>query len=222
MKFLAVGWISTAVFFSACSNGPLHFSDPNTERLDALTALTVALSKRDFKAASSLMDPVDLKKMSDESGGIQLQYQDRLRAMRMTTLMNNPLINVEKGKVRGVFDILPVLNQGIAKSVGNNADADTAEAEYTLRSYKTTLTPDDPALKKTAEAFFKSIRNRNWSQAMSFVNQEERPDFIANNGQVREDARRRLAEIDTSSWDAMTLENGKLTGVVLLLPDQAN
>jgi hypothetical protein len=37
---------------------------------------------------------------------------------------------------------------------------------------------------------------------------------------VKEEARRRLAAVDTNSWDALTLENGMLTGAVLIIPSR--
>jgi hypothetical protein len=36
---------------------------------------------------------------------------------------------------------------------------------------------------------------------------------------VKEEARQRLAEADTADWEALTLKDGKLTGVVLIIPE---
>ena len=56
---------------------------------------------------------------------------------------------------------------------------------------------------------------------MAYVDVQERGDFLDAKGKVKGDARERLAKVDTSDWDALTLKDGKLTGVVLIIPESA-
>ena len=46
----------------------------------------------------------------------------------------------------------------------------------------------------------------------------ERAVFLREDGRVKEGMRRRLAAVDTAAWGALALEDGKLTGVVLIIP----
>ena len=75
---------------------------------------------------------------------------------------------------------------------------------------------------KTATLFFKFVRSRQWPHALGLVSRGERQVFLKSNGEMKAEARQRLSAIDTSSWQALTLMEGKLTGVVLLIPPAAN
>ncbi|MBW8888199.1 MAG: hypothetical protein JF616_10630 [Fibrobacteres bacterium] len=200
-----------------CSSSAFpRFSDPQQERLDVLTSFSLALSKRDYRAAAGYLGPEDRAKLADGTEGILPEYRDRVRAIRRATLLNNPLIEVRKGLIYGLPDVLPVLAQGRPDSLNRQDDPDTGFA----------VVPDsnraeaaELELKRAAEAFFQAVSKRDWGKALGYLADEEREDFLDPKGKLRDDARRRLASADTSQWASLTLKDGKLTGVFLILPD---
>jgi len=206
------------VGLAGCSSSAFpRSSDSRQERLDVLTSFSLALSKRDYRAAAAYLGPEDRAKLAGGTEGILPQYRDRVRAIRRATLMNNPLIEVRKGLIYGLPDVLPVLAQGQPDSLSRQNLPDTGLAAAP--------DPDQAAgageaeLKRAAEAFFRAVSQREWARALGYLADEEREDFLDPKGKLREDARRRLASADTSQWASLTLKDGKLTGVFLILPE---
>jgi hypothetical protein len=195
-------------------------SGPGRERLDVLTSYTLALSKRDYVEAARFLAPADRAKLADPAGGILPEYRERVRAVRRTTLVNNPLIEVRNGLIYGIPDVLPVLALGQPDTV---AAAETAYADAAPAGPDTTAAANERReLRRTSEAFFRAVSKRDWRKAMDYVAEQERKDFLDDKGALRAQARTRLAAADTSEWEALTLMDGKLTGVVLILPETAS
>lgn len=203
---------------AGCSSSAFPgFSDPRQERLEVLTSFSLALSKRDYRAAATYLGPEDRAKLAGGEEGILPEYRDRVRAVRQATLFNNPMIEVRHGHIFGLPDVLPVLAQGRPDSLGASSSPDTG-----LAARPDPGRSDDAAeaeLKRAAEAFFRAVSKRQWDKALDYVADEERQDFLDPKGRLREEARRRLESADTSQWTAMTLRDGKLTGVFLILPE---
>lgn len=204
-----------SILAAACTGG----RGIRAERLDILTSFTVALSERDYAAAAALLSPGDQSALADPQNGILPEYRIRMRAMRLTTLADNPLIEVSHGRIDGIRDILPVLDQGA------KLESDSA-AGVPETGFAKVPAPGDPlrreaeAVRRTSASFFRSIRMRDWQGALAFVDPQERQGFLRQDGSLREETRRRLAEADTSAWDALTLKDGKLTGIVLIIPSR--
>ena len=150
--------------------------------------------------------------------GILPEYRDRVRAIRRTTLLNNPLIEVKHGLIYGISDVLPVLALGEADTLGLHVRPDSLVA-VVPDSGKIAESRNQKELKRTSEAFFRAVSRRDWKKAMDYLDVQDRGDFLDAKGKVKEEARERLAEVDTSEWDALTLKDGKLTGVVLIIPE---
>jgi hypothetical protein len=215
-----------ACWLAGCASSSSRGSrDRGRERLDVLASFTLALSKRDFLEAATYLAPADRAKLAD-AGGILPEYRERVRAIRRSTLMNNPLIEVRNGLITGIPDILPVLATGEAWSA-DSADGADAEADPPASGLADAQAgePADtqgyappPELKHAAEAFFKAVSRRDWRKALSFVDAGERERFLDANGKVKAAAVRRLTEADTAGWEALGLKDGKLTGLVLILP----
>jgi hypothetical protein len=188
--------------------------------LDVLTSFSLALSKHDFREAARYLSPADRAKLAGPEEGILPEYRDRVRAIRRTTLMNNPLIEVNHGLIYGISDVLPVLAVGEADTLGLRAAPDSQVA-VAPDSGKIAEAKEQQQLRRTSEAFFHAVSRRDWNKAMAYVDVQERGDFLDAKGKVKGDARERLAKVDTSDWDALTLKDGKLTGVVLIIPESA-
>jgi hypothetical protein len=198
------------------------------DRLDVLTSFSLALSKRNFRDAAGYLPPADRAKLASPETGILPEYRDRMRAIRRTTLMNNPLIEVRHGLIYGIPDVLPVLALGQADtSVSVQADTvaqgDSPAAPIAASPAAGERSPaqEREALKRASEAFFRAVSKGRWDNAMGYLHAQERGEFLDAEGKVKGEARRRLAGADTSEWEALTLRDGKLTGIVLIIPERA-
>ena len=211
-----------ALLFAACAGDSRRVAQPKhgNDRLEILTSYTLALSKRDFPTAVGMISQADRDRMLGADGQVTPEIQERLRAMRLTTLVRNPLISIEEGRIRGLYDLLPVLDQsapmesaapGISHEDPESLPAAAAGAEE----------PGRKELRAAAEAFFRSVQDQRWKKALSMVNPGERQVFLKGDGKIKPAATRRLAAIDTSSWEALDIEEGKLSGVVLIIPAAA-
>ena len=206
------------------------------DRLEALTSFSLALSKRNFRDAAAYLPPADRAKLASPETGILPEYRERVRAIRRTTLLNNPLIEVRHGLIYGIPDILPVLALGEADTASygrpgtaamgqGNAKAPGAKAGAGLASAADSGTRasarDRAELQRASEAFFRAVSKGRWDAAMGYLHAEERGTFLDAHGKVKAEARQRLAGADTSEWGALTLRDGKLTGIVLIIPERA-
>jgi hypothetical protein len=212
----ALLWVSGLV---GCSSSAFRTAfNPERERLDVLTSYSLALSKRDYREAAKFLAPEDRSRIANPDQGILPEYRERVRAIRRTTLMNNPLIEVRRGLIHGIPDILPVLALGSVDTSAEESDTGFAQQPAPDRL------PDSLAreeLHRTARAFFQAVSRREWRKALGYVDVQEKEGFLDAKGVVRDATRRRLAAADTSGWEALTLKDGKLTGIVLLIPDGA-
>jgi hypothetical protein len=214
---LALAGILGILPATGCSSARKAEAAAPADRLETLTNFTIALSKRDFTAAAGMLAPGERLRLVGESGSIKEEYRDRIRAMRLSTMMNNPAIRVDQGLILGIHDVLPVVDQAptddyalvfddSAAPAPEQADPEAGERE---------------ALRKAARAFFKSVEAKDWKSAFALLDEQEREAFLRVDGKIKPGAKRRLAAIDTASWEALTLEDGKLSGAVLLVPATA-
>lgn len=214
----AIFGFSAAFLLTACA-GASSGNRTDRNRLEVLTDFTLALSKRDFGSASSMMATRDRMRVADEKGGVLPQYKERLCAMRLTTLVNNPMIRIEHGKILGIYDLLPVLVQAQAHvAEKDSAQATTAESEAGPSEEEIRHDQAQEELRKASEDFFRLVQAGKWKKAIGLLNEGEKDGFLRSDGRLKEGTRRRLAAVDTSSWEALALENGKLSGIVLIIP----
>jgi hypothetical protein len=189
------------------------------DRLDVLTSFSLALSKYDFREAARYLAPADRAKLAGAEEGILPEYRNRIRAIRRTTLLNNPLIEVKHGLIYGISEVLPVLDLGQADTPGAPASADSLLAVLP-DSARIADSAGREALRRASDAFFRAVSRRDWKKALAYLDVQERGDFVDAKGKMKEEARQRLAEVDTAGWEALTLKDGKLTGVVLIIPEK--
>ena len=80
--------------------------------------------------------------------------------------------------------------------------------------------PNDPRLKDTVNRFFTAVNRRNWQSALALMNDSERKLLLDDKGRLKESSKQRLTQIDQKNREALLLQDGKLTGVTLLLPSE--
>ncbi len=204
---------------TGCSQGRLGMTPHNgNQRLDVLTSFTLAVSRRDFKSAVNLMSPGEQTRFLDQNGNFKPEYASRLEALQLDDMDHNPDVVVKDGKISGIGSMLPVALEGPPITP---QEVKTSEAAASADSFVTAgpaRVQKSDQLHRTAEEFFRSIHDKNWERALSYVDPEERKDFLDTKGEVKSDAKQRLGQVDTSSWSSLSLRDGKLTGIVLIIP----
>lgn len=210
--------------------------------LELLTGFGESLSKRNFTKAVDYLVPEE-KAMLLEGGSVPPEKQKMLMALPLQKLIRHPSIHVENGHIAGIYAMLPNLKQGeatanmAAAEGGASADSSApkadaapqgpmaAEASAAPEAGDDALAPvggaantNDPQLKAAISKFFSAVNRRNWSGALAMMNDNERKLLLDDKGRLKESSKHRLAQIDQKNREALTLQDGKLTGVTLLLP----
>jgi hypothetical protein len=110
MRQLSLSLIALLVL-SACS-GTRNTGDtplpPEKEKLiDALTLFVEAVQGDRFDKALGYLAPEEKAKMTDASGQVPAPVQKQLKALRLSTLASKTGVQLEKGKLTGIFAWLP-------------------------------------------------------------------------------------------------------------------
>lgn len=207
--------------------------------LELLTGFGESLSKRNFTKAVDYMVPEE-KAMMMEGSSVPPEKQKLLMALPLQKLIRHPTIRVENGKIAGIYNMLPNLNQGQAGSLASEetstedgaAPTETAAAteasaegsdlplDEDAAGSQAASNPNDPRLKETVNKFFSAVNRRNWQSALALMNDSERKLLLDDKGRLKESAKQRLTQMDQKNRDALVLQDGKLTGVTLLLPSE--
>jgi hypothetical protein len=210
--------------------------------LELLTGFGESLSKRNFAKAVDYMVPEE-KALMMENGSVPPEKQKMLLALPLQKLIRHPAIRVQDGHIAGIYNVLPNLRQGEANSMaaateeGANPEAaagtESAEApkgpmadegsvaaasDEDASSTSGAANANDPQLKSAVNKFFSAVNKKNWSSALAMMNDSERKLLLDDKGRLKESSKQRLAQIDQKNRDALMLQDGKLTGVTLLLP----
>lgn len=222
----------------AGSNKEAAQAPRSDDLLELLTGFGESLSKRNYTMAVDYLVPEE-KALLMEGGSVPPEKQKMLLALPLQKLIRHPSIRVENGHIAGVYSLLPNLRQGeatanLASAEGGASDSAAAEpaapqgpmaadAEMAPSSDEETGTaavadPGDPRLKSAVNKFFAAVNKKNWSGALAMINEGERKLLLDDKGRLKESSKHRLAQIDQKNREALTLQDGKLTGVTLLLP----
>jgi hypothetical protein len=210
--------------------------------LELLTGFGESLSKRNFSKAVDFMVPEE-KALLVEGGSVPPEKQKMLLALPLQKLIRHPSIRVENGHIAGIYSLLPNLRQGeasnlasaeaggLSDSAGPGSSAPQGpmasemaaapageDDESALAMGGSGSNPSDPQLKVAVNKFFAAVNHKNWSSALALMNEGERKLLLDDKGRLKESSKHRLAQIDQKNREALTLQDGKLTGVTLLLP----
>ncbi|MEO6094500.1 MAG: hypothetical protein ABIW76_02080 [Fibrobacteria bacterium] len=210
--------------------------------LELLTGFGESLSKRDFNKAVDFMVPEE-KALMMEGGKVPTDKQKMLMALPLQKLIRHPAIRVDNGHIAGIYSVLPNLRQGEASPMasaeigspdtsasdplatgtrGPMGTNETASADATNTDMSevqsTALNESDPQLKSAVNKFFTAVNRRNWTSALAMMNEGEKKLLLDDKGRLKESAKQRLTQIDQKNREALILQDGKLTGVTLLLP----
>jgi len=231
----------------ASSNKETASQAPRSDDLlELLTGFGESLSKRNFTKAVDYMVPEE-KALMLEGGVVPPEKQKMLLALPLQRLIRHPSVRVENGHIAGIYGLLPNLKQGEAAanvaSAGTDAAPDSAsqntgtvasapqgpmasegagspsqEDDMAASMAASAGNPNDPQLKAAVNKFFSAVNRKNWSGALAMINENERKFLLDDKGKLKESSKHRLAQIDQKNREALSLQDGKLTGITLLLP----
>jgi hypothetical protein len=227
---------------SSASKRDVAQAPRSDDLLELLTGFGESLSKRNFARAVDYMVPEE-KALMMEGGSVPVEKQKMLLALPLQKLIRHPAVRVENGHIAGIYSVLPNLRQGEASSLAMTdesaapaeGDPMTADADKgpmatgsdsespgvnEEMSMAQSATPDvnDPQLKSTVNKFFSAVNKKNWTSALAMMSEGEKKMLLDDKGRLKESSKQRLSQIDQKNRDALILQDGKLSGVTLLLP----
>ena len=234
--------MSLFVACSSTSNKEVSKAPHSDDLLELLTGFGESLSKRNFVKAVDYMVPEE-KALMMENGVVPTDKQKMLLALPLQKLIRHPGVRVEGGHIAGIYSVLPDLRQGEASSMAvagseseisdaaaPSEDVTASESTGPMRENASSATgyedmvsnsvaiENDPRLKETVSKFFTAVNNRNWNSALAMMNEDERKLLLDDKGRLKESSKQRLSQMDQKNRSALVMQDGKLTGVTLLLP----
>lgn len=181
------------------------------ELLEVLTRFSTLVQNREYHKAIAMLVPQDQARMIDPKGEVPEEIRSKLKALDFKALTTDRRIDLIQGRLQGIFDCLPCLDQGEPVALAR---------EPTVLS-----DPADPAspagLERArvamAKEFYRDIQMGRWQKASGLVHPDEWRVFLDGEGNLTDLNERRLQAIEECDLDALTLTDGLLTGIVVLL-----
>jgi hypothetical protein len=234
---------ATFCLLMACSSSRKESNVPqgSNDILDLLTGFGESVSKRDYNKAVGYLVPEERAQLTDSRGQVPEDKQKALSSLRLARLIRMPGVRVENGYLAGIYNVLP-LNEGerpVSSETGEDpllsegspaaeseevateqaSEENSGEGSEDMYGAKAAENPaENPELTEAVNKFFKAVSQKNWQVALSMMNDNEKKILTDDKGRLKETSKNRLKNIDSAGKEALTLQDGKLTGVTLLLP----
>jgi hypothetical protein len=216
LSVLAASLVTGCAYFHSSSPPPIKdvagrsCQEPE-ELLDVLSRFSVAVQKHEYHAAIAMLVPEDQARMIDATGKVPEDIKAKLSALDFKALSTDRRIDLVRGRLKGVFDCLPCLDQGEATILAKEAPPNPGISE-----------PGSPegiekARKSMAKEFYLAIQSGRWQKASGLVHPDEWDIFLDEDKNLTDLNERRLQAIEECDLDALTLKDGLLTGIVVLL-----
>jgi hypothetical protein len=93
------------------------------ELIEVLSRFSVAVQKHEYHNAISMLVPEDQARMIGATGTVPEDIKVKLNALDFKALSTDRRIDLVRGRLKGVFDCLPCLDQGEATVVAKEAPA---------------------------------------------------------------------------------------------------
>ena len=215
--------LAMALFISGCAHNTQAPSslkevagrscqDPE-ELLDVLSRFSTAVQKGDYHRAISMLVKEDQARMIGPGGKVLPEIKARMDALDFRSLSTDRRIDLIRGRLKGVYDCLPCLDQGDPVVMAKE------QPKPTLPATPIKVSPE--GLEKTRKAmaadFFRNLQMGRWRKASSLAHPDEWKVFLDEEGNLTELNERRLQAIEECDLDALTLKDGLLIGIVVLL-----
>ncbi len=181
------------------------------ELLDVLSRFATTVQNGEYHRAVAMLVPEDQARMVGKDGRIPEDIKTKLDALDFKALSTDRRIDLVRGRLKGVFDCLPCLDQGEPVTVEKEADAPKSPPE------EGSPEGQEKARKAMAADFYRKIQTGRWQAASGLVHPTEWDVFLDEDKNLTDLNERRLQAIEECDLDALTLEDGLLTGIVVLL-----
>jgi hypothetical protein len=178
--------------------------------LDMLAKFSTAIQGHQYHQGIAMLVPEDQARMLGPDGKVPEDIKNKLDALNFKSLPTDRRIDLVNQKLKGVFDCLPCLDQGEATVLPKEEKAKTPtkeEGEAILEKARVTMAKD----------FIRKVRSGRFQAASDLVHPDEWKVFLDDKGKLTDLSERRLQAIEECDIDALTVKDGRLTGVVLLL-----
>ncbi|MEO7776402.1 MAG: hypothetical protein ABIY63_02650 [Fibrobacteria bacterium] len=181
------------------------------ELLEVLTRFSTDVQKHDYHHAIARLVPEDQKLMIGRDGKVPDSIKTKMDALDFKALTTDRRIDLVDGRLKGVFACLPCLDQG---PLAEDVPEPMAASDSSEPASKAGL---ERARKSMAKDFYREIQMGRWQSASGLVHPDEWKVFEDEHGMLTDLNERRLQAIEECDLDALTLKDGLLTGVVVLL-----
>lgn len=181
------------------------------ELLEVLTRFATAVDRMEYHRAIAMLVPSDQARMIGKDGKVPEHIKVKLDALDPKSLATDRRIDLVQGRLKGVFDCLPCLDQGPA----------------TVVEKEPPQVPEPPpegspeglekARQAMAKEFYRHIQTGRWQKASGLVHPGEWEVFLDADGNLSDLNERRLQAIEECDLEALTLSDGLLTGLVVLV-----
>lgn len=182
------------------------------EIVDVLSRFSTAVHGGEYHRAIAMLVPADQARMVGKDGKVPEDIKVKLDALDFKALANDRRIDLVRGRLKGVFDCLPCLDQGEPVVVAKEPPP------------KPKVEPDEgspegqeKARKTMAANFYRYIQSGRWQKASGLVHPSEWDVFLDADKNLSDLNERRLQAIEECDLDALTLQDGLLTGLVVLV-----
>ena len=178
------------------------------ELADVLAKFANAVSHREYYQAVSFLSEEDQAKMIDDKGVISDEIKRKLNALNFTGLANNPKIDLVSGRLKGIFDCLPCLDEAEVKAPVKREPEPVDSVQ------------EDPAkkrLRQLSAEFYRDIQEEKWPAVLDLIHPQEREVFTANKDGLSGLNKNRFRAVQECDLEALTLRDDRLVGVVILL-----
>jgi hypothetical protein len=181
------------------------------ELLDVLSRFSTAVQAGEYHRAIAMLVPQDQARMVGKDGKVPEDIKVKLDALDFKALANDRRIDLVRGRLKGVFDCLPCLDQGEPVVVAKDPPKPKVEPD------EGSPEGQEKARKDMAAKFYRLIQSGRWQRASGLVHPSEWEVFLDADGNLSDLNERRLQAIEECDLDALVLEDGLLTGLVVLV-----
>ena len=104
----------TALWLGGCASGPRDIPPEKEKLIDKLTLFVEAVQTDKFPEAFAYLTPEEKAKMMASGGEVSDHVKRQLRAVRLSTLANKQTVRLVSGKLEGIYEQLPMIDDAPA------------------------------------------------------------------------------------------------------------
>ncbi|HKP96906.1 MAG TPA: hypothetical protein VJ385_14220 [Fibrobacteria bacterium] len=191
---------------------PASDQGSDAARIDSLIVFKEAIASGNYLRAVDGLDKEDQRPILTAAGKVKEEYKPRLSSVRLGNLIADPQVRLRRGGLAGITSALPMPARSTPLCTEQDFEIVGAPEDARSRDSIRNL------VHAAAVLFFEDIRSGVWQFALNDLHAATRSLLQGRNGKIHEAAKIRLRAIDTTRWRCLALREGKLIGVMALVP----